>query len=464
MTKPAAITRRRGSILLAVLFLVFPALLGAQQRSLVRVLGADQLVGRTIGDMQLRELIGNVRLQQDNVYIDCDRAVQNISQNSVQLIGNVVITQDTLTLKTDRGHYNGQTGLASSRQGVFLNDGHVTLTAKLGTYGTESKVAEFLNDVTIDDTAAVITSQRMHYFRDSSLVVAWDSVRIRFKDENVQIHADSVRHFPDDQRSEFYKQPVLWQIDTSYVRRTAAGRIDSLALDTLNIAGGYMEALRDTSNIFIVRDSVRIVRREMSARSDAAIFLRSDSLIDLSGDPILWYGENQITGDSITALLSDNKLRTLDVIGNAFSISRSKPEEADTLYPPGRFDQTSGKRILMEFADSKPQYIRVEGTAISLYYLYDEGALNGVRRESSDLIIISFDDGKVTEIRSIKGVEGTYYPEKYVNGKESSYNLTGFSWREDRPRMIPLLSVPPVPADSSRVPADSSLSPSDSSR
>jgi len=424
--------------LLTGMLLCMPLLLSAQQRSLVRVLGADQLVGRSVGDMQLRELIGNVRLQQDNVYITCDRAVQNMSRNAVELIGSVVIRQDTLTLKTDRGHYNGENGVASSRQGVYLNDGHVTLTAQRGTYATESKMAEFLNDVTIEDTAATITSRRMHYLRDSALVIAWDSVRIRFKGENVRILADSVRHYPDEQRSEFFHDPVLWQIDTTFVRRTVSGEIDSLALDTLNIAADYMKALRDTANIFLSQGDVSIVRAQLAARAATALFLRSDSLIHLSGDPILWYGENQITGDSITAFLSDNKLRELDVVGSAFSISRSKPAESDTLYPPGRFDQTRGKRIRMHFADSKPERIRVEQTAISLYYLYEEGALNGVRRESSDLIIISFDDGVVDEIRSIKGVEGSYFPEQYVNGKESSYNLDGFAWIENRPVMIPM--------------------------
>jgi lipopolysaccharide export system protein LptA len=419
--------------------LLLSAALPAQQRSLLRVLGADQLQVSTVGEMEYRELIGNVRMQQDNVFIDCDRAVQNLSQNSVELRGNVVIRQDTLELRTERGFYDGDTRIASSRSGVYLNDGHVTLTAKVGTYATNTKVADFLNDVTIDDTAATITARRMRYVRDSALIIAHDSVRIRFKDENVLILSDSVRHYPDLQRSEFYRNPLLWQIDTAYVHYDdELMEIDSLDLDTLHIAADFMLALRDSSNTFRTEGDVRLVREDLSACSATALFQRSDSVIHLQGDPVLWHGENQITGDSITAFLADNKLRQLDVIGDAFSISRSKPTEQDTLYPPGRFDQTSGKRIRMSFADGEPQRIRVEETAVSLYYLYDEGALNGVRRESSDLILIDFEEGKVSTIRSIRGVEGTYFPEKYVTGVESTYNLDGFEWRDDRPMMRPI--------------------------
>jgi lipopolysaccharide export system protein LptA len=403
----------------------------------VRVLGAEKLQGSVVGDMEIRELIGSVRMQQDNVLIFCDRATQNISRNTVELRGNVVILQDTLELRTDKGFYNGETRIASSREGVYLNDGHVTLTALLGSYNTGKKIADFVQQVTIEDTAATITAKRMRYIRDSALIVASDSVHIRFKDENVRIVADSVRHYPDEQRSFFYQDPVLWQIDTAYVERNRLGQIDSLQLDTLNIAADFMMAVRDSSNVFLSEGNVRIVREDLAARSTVAHFLRSDSVIILNGDPILWYGENQITGDSITARMSDNKLRALDVIGNAFSISRSKPSEQDTLYPPDRFDQTSGQKIFMHFDNSKPERIRIEQSAISLYYLYDERALNGVRRESSDLIIIDFTDGKISTIRSINGVEGAYYPEKYVTGVESSYDLDGFNWREDRPEMLP---------------------------
>lgn len=415
--------------------------LAAQERSLLRVLAADRLEGSEIGDMEIRELIGNVRLQQDNVHITCDRATQNLTRNSAQLSGNVVITQDTLIMKTPRGNYDGQTRTASSREGVYINDGHVTLQARIGSYRTGSKIAEFVSDVTVDDTAATITSNRMHYIRDSSLVIAWDDVHIRFKDENVVITADSVRHYSDLRLSYFYGDPHFRQIDSSTVR-AFDDETDSLVLDTLSIVADYMEARRDTSNSFLTEGNVRIVRADLAALSDRADFLRDDSLMILRGDPVLWYEQNQVTGDSIAAFIVENDLRTLDVVGNAFSISRSKPAEQDTLYPPDRFDQTKGKHIRMHFSDKKPQRIRIEETAISLYYLYEDMKLNGVRHESSDLIIIDFDDGNVHSIRSIRGVEGTYYPEKMVTGKERSYNLDGFHWRDDRPVMPSTTTAP----------------------
>lgn len=416
-----------------------PSALLAQGRSILHVIAADRLEGRVVGDMEMRELVGNVRLRQDNVNISCDRATQNITQNSAQLIGNVVITQDTLTLKTQSGVYYGDTRMASSTQGIYINDGHMILKARVGSYRTGTKIAEFASDVVVEDSTATITSSRMHYLRDSSLIVAWDDVRIRFKDENAVITADSVRHYSDLKHSYFYNSPKLWQIDTVDAEDTGEEAEDrenrEPDFDTLSIVADRMVARRDSANSFLTEGDVRIVRSGLAALCDEAAFLRADSLMILRGDPVLWYDENQVTGDSIAAHVAGSVLHSLDVEGNAFSISRSKPSEKDTLYPPGRFDQTKGKRIQLRFADKKPERIRVEETAISLYYVYDESALNGVRRESSDLIIIDFAEGKVQTIRSLRGVEGIYYPEKFVTGKEGSFNLEGFNWRDDRPLM-----------------------------
>jgi hypothetical protein len=427
---------------LLLLLLLTTAGVHAQDASVLRVLQAGSLQVRELEDRQLRELVGNVRMVQDNVDISCDRATQDLTNNTVELSGNVVIRQDTLLLRTDRGRYDANTKIASSRHGVLLNDGHVTLKAAIGSYETSTRIADFLTDVVIQDTAATIYSGAVHYDRRGALIVATRDVRIRFKDEDVLITADSVRHYPDEKRTRFFLDPELWQIDTSYIRHDLDGRIDSLELDTLYIAADSMETVRDTSNQFLAEENVRMVRADFAARGGLALFLRSDSLIILRHEPVLWHGENQLTGDSISARMVDGDLRDLHVTGNAFSISRSKPPEDDVPWPPGRFDQTKGREILMFFQDNRPSHVRIEDAAISVYYLYEDGALNGVRRESGDRILLDFIDGEAKRIRTIGGVEGTFYPEKYVTGVESSYNLDGFHWRDDRPTLQPLPKLP----------------------
>lgn len=433
--------------LLALLFCCLAAAgTHAQTRSLVRVIYADSLVSRLQGEMQLRELIGRVRLEQENVVITCDRALQNIDRNTVDLDGNVVITQDTLVLRSRRGTYDGNTRTARTRDGIEIRDGHVTLRAESGWYETDDKVAEFRSRVHVRDTSATITAGALRYDRDSARATAWENVLVRFRTERAVITGDSVIHYTDRRHSFFPVSPRLWQIDTTVVRRDSlTGRADSIRLDTLFMAARRMEAYRDSTNRFLALGAVELVRGDLSARGDEARFLRNDSLLVLRTEPIVWYEQNQLTGDSIAVTLADNRVQSTHVTGNGFSASQSKPSESDTLAPPGRWDQTSGKSIHIRFLDDRAERIVVDGTATSLYYLWDGRALNGVRRESGDRIIIDFDDdGKAAEIRTLGGVEGTYYPEKYVTGREAEYDLEGMRWRDDRPVMQQLPPDTPI--------------------
>ncbi|NOY07144.1 MAG: LPS export ABC transporter periplasmic protein LptC [Chlorobi bacterium] len=392
---------------------------------------ADSLVGKTIGGEAFRELIGHVRLRQDNVSIRCDRAIQFLDRNQVELLGNVVITQDTLTLKTSHGLYFGNTRLARSSAPIEVNDGSTTLTAASGEYDVNKKTAVFIGDVTVDDPRTKIHALHLVYERDSSKAIATGNVEIAFKEDNAFMLGDSVVQYIRRKVTFVSGSPYLRQIDSTFITRRNAP--DSLRLDTLHMLSGRMEAYRDSTNTFIARDSVRILRGELAARAELAVMFRNDSLAVLRYDPVVWYRDTQITADSIAVTFSSNAVEKMEAHREAFAASKSKPESGDTLGPPGRFDQTEGNVVSLFFSKHKLHRIEIEGNAISLYWLYDGRALNGVRRESGDRMVITFKDGKADVIRTAGGVEGVYYPEKLVANRESTFNLEGFHWRADRP-------------------------------
>jgi lipopolysaccharide export system protein LptA len=84
------------------------------------------------------------------------------------------------------------------------------------------------------------------------------------------------------------------------------------------------------SKRMIVKDSVVIVRGELSARSGLVNFYRQDGKIDLFEKPIVWYQENQVTGDTIYLVLEKNRLKTATIKTRAFVLSQS-----DSAYPNG---------------------------------------------------------------------------------------------------------------------------------
>ncbi len=403
------------------------------QQSVLEVLNADRLVASATGDHSIRELIGNVWMRQENVNIRCDRAIQNITLNTAELIGNVVITQDTLVMKTDRGLYRGDDKLASTVAGIYLFDGHTTLTAQEGRYETTARRAFFTSRVFVDEPSAAISCDHLRYDRDSSQTWANGNVVVRFKNENSMVTGDTVSHNLKSKISVFTGKPVLWQLDSVLVKRDSLTASDSVRIDTVSIVADSMRAVRDSTNMFFAIGNVAIVRGGLAARCEHLSYFRSDSTIILRHKPIIWYEETQMTADSMVVRLANDELERLMAFGDAFSLAKSKPSEDDTLSPPGRYDQIKGREIEILFADEKPSQVNVVESAFNLYYLYDENALNGVRIESGDRIHIFFRDGEASEVRTIGGVEGSYFPEKMVNGRESSFNLEGFELRMNRP-------------------------------
>ena len=109
-----------------------------------------------------------------------------------------------------------------------------------------------------------------------------------------------------------------------------------------------MEAWRDTINLFRAKDSVRIVRSGFASKNDFTIYHRKEGEIITykvnaeANQPILWYNNSQLTGDSVTISLVENQIRLLKVFGNAFILSQNEKYK-------NRYDQTSGDTVVLNF-------------------------------------------------------------------------------------------------------------------
>ncbi len=401
--------------LLLSLFL-FSVPVKAQQP--VRLIHADSLVGYTVNGDAYRELVGHVQLEQDSTTLSCDRALQNLTRDSVSLYGDVHVNDDTLTLITQRAHYSGNTKTVTSHAPVYLNDRRRTLTANSGSYDAESKIARFYGNVFVHDSSSWLKSDTLYYYRIPDSTIANGNVRIKSLDNNVTIYGARFRNYGKKNYSRMTGKPLLVQIDTA-----SDGRID-----TLMITGKTMEAYRDSANDrFVAEDSVNIVRGSLSARCGYGIYLSSDSLVILQKSPVVWYEDNQLSGDSIAVYIRNKNISKVFVSGAAFAVSQS-----DSLHTE-RFNQLKGKQLTMYLHDRKVSRIIVESNATSLYYLYDKNKPNGANKVSGDRVVMYFTGGKIDKISVINGVEGDYYPENMVKDKSGAYNLAGFRYYKTRP-------------------------------
>lgn len=403
--------------IVVLLWIVIPAI--AQQKDPVVLQNADLFSGKRLPNGEdIRELEGNVRFRQGNVRVWCDKAIQYLQRNEIDLIGNVRIVRDTITLTSRRGRYFGDKRRADGEGNVKLKTPNVTLLAEIGTYYIDENRAFFQRNVKVIDSATTIYSEQLTYFEKERKSIAMLNVRIENTGNNVTMFGHYLEHFDSTQYSKMTEQPWLMQVDTS----------DSGEIDTLAVKSIVMETFDDSTKRLLATDSVSIVRGNLAARAGLVKYYTAAERIELFHKPVVWYDDNQVTGDSIILHLADNRLRRAEIRTRAFAASLS-----DSLFPD-RYNQLTGRTLTMKFENNKLRETFVERNAISLYFLYDDSLANGVNKTSGDYLRMVFNDGRPHTITVSKGIEGTYAPENLVrrNGVPH-YNLDGFLLRKDRP-------------------------------
>jgi lipopolysaccharide export system protein LptA len=425
-------------------------LLFAQQSERIIIEG-NSLVGKVINDENVREVIGNVVMTQGEVRITCNKAIQYLSRNEAKLIGNVVAVQDTITVYAERAYYYGESKFTYSDTTVTLNDGHVTLVADTGYYYFDDDRAEFFNNVHLIDSANTLESNQLFYYNNIDKAVCIGDVRIY--DDKSEIKSDSLLHYRNDDLSFAYsnimisypdnraiitggyledrglekytyidENPVLTQIDTS----------ESGIIDTMIIVSKKMEAFQDSSNRFIASDSVEIVRGDFFSVNNYSIFYREEDKIvthkrsDDEPQPIMWYDNSQLTGDSITVITKDNEIDWIDISGSSFIMS--KIENYDN-----RFNQISGKRIKMYFRNGDLQKTEVFGNVLSYYYLFEDETANGLLKSSSEDAILLFKDNSISDVKLYRSIKSEYHPENIITGKEREFTLPSFIIHKNKP-------------------------------
>jgi lipopolysaccharide export system protein LptA len=406
-----------------------------QPGRVVVIENADSLIGTIIDGEQAKILAGNVRMRQEETRLSCDRAVQFTESGKVVLTGNLVVEEDSLTLRAPRGIFHRDTRRTEAFGGVALDDGSVHLTAEYGEYLLDARRAFFRRNVVVRDTSSRLNADSLIYERDERRSVAMGRVLLYLTGDNVTITGRRMVNYADSQFTVVTGEPGLVQVDTS-----SEGRID-----TLVVRSRIMESYREPVRRLVAIDTVRIVRAELAARAGRANFFTDADSILLRQSPVIWYGETQVAGDSIDVFLFNRSLREVDVLGDAFALSRSDSLHAD------RYDQLSGNRMRLYFENKALQHIEVDVQASSLYHLYEAAEANGLNKTSGDRIVMTFVRGKIDAIRIFGGVEGQYFPENLVGGHEAEFALPGFLVRPDRPWLSTEWAVPGT--ELTRVPA-----------
>ena len=234
---------------------------------------------------------------------------------------------------------------------------------------------------------------------------------------NVKITDSINRGIVKGNYAEIYKNQ-----DSMFVTKRAVA-VNFVENDSVYIHGKkLMVTGKEGNRIIRAFNNVRFYKTDMSGKCDSIHSSSKTALTKLIGKPILWNGENQITGD-IMHLIGNNNTKALDslkVLNNTFLVSK------DTLGTG--YNQVKGQNLFGKFEEGKLHDVDIiKNTEVIYYMRNDAQELIGINKNVSSKINIVFDKNTIETITFFKQVDGDIFPEKEL--PENARKLRGLVWR-----------------------------------
>ena len=414
------------------------------------------------------KLFGEVQMVQgDTLFLNSKYAEYSGNEKKAYATGNPVLRSPDMTLTTDTINFdrNIQQAYYNSFGRIINKDN--TLTSNAGRYYATEKKFQFLSTVTITNPKYVIKSNHVDYYNNSGHAYLFGPSTITSEENFIYTEKgfyDSKKNTGHFLRRSYIKyDDRLIEGDSIFYNRNnefASATRNVKITDTVNkgiVKGHYGEVYKLKDSLMMTRravainlvenDSVyihgeklmvtgkkgnqvirafknaRFYKSDMSGKCDSIHSNTQKALTQLIGRPVIWNGENQLTGDVIH-LIGDNKTEKLDslkVINNAFIISR---DSLGTGY-----NQVKGLNMYGKFKDNNLDYVDLVKNTEAIYYVYDDSTLTGIEKKISSRINITFENKKINILTSYKNVESQMYPETEL--PENARRLRGFVWRGD---------------------------------
>ena len=354
---------------------------------------------------------GNVRISQgDTVSMQSNYGEYNGNTSFAFAAGNVLLTEPKTTLQTDTLYFDRIKQQAYYRSGGTVRDTASTLTSRIGRYFAESKKYQFLSNVVIKNPKYTVYSPQLDFYSESGGAYLYGESKIESETSTVYCERgfyntrSNTGYFVKNSRVD-YNNRILYG-DSIYFDRAkgfASATNNIKVLDTLNksiIRGHYAEVFRDQDSVFITKRAVAVSLQEndsvyvhadtlrvtgkpenriikgfyqarmfkqgldgeqpTSGKCDSIYVNEKLGITKMLRNPILWSGENQMTGDTIHLLNNTvtDQLDTLKVFNNAFLVQK------DSL----GYNQVKGERLIGLFTNNQLDTVNIIKNTQVIYY------------------------------------------------------------------------------------------------
>lgn len=417
---------------------------------------------------------GNVYMTQgDTISLRSNYTEYNGNTQLAFARGDVLLKEPQTTLESEVLYFDRVRQQAYYDTGGVVRDSSSVLNSTIGRYYTETKMYQFLDKVHINNPDYILNSEHVDYYSESGDAYLFGSSTIT--GENSQVYSErgffqtreSHGYFIQNARVD-YDDRVLYG-DSIYFNRKdnfASATNNIRVYDSVNgskVTGHYAEVYREKDSVIITKNPIvaskqqadtlyvnannivitgkpqhRIINaypdarfikidtagieEPMSGKADSIFVDEDKGIMKLLRKPVVWSGENQMTGDTIKMFYNNatKEMDTLLVHNNAFII------QPDTI--SGGFNQIKGQVLIGLFTENKLDTVKINRNTEVLFYTRDEkDELIGIDKTISSNIEMYIEDNDIRGVRFIRNAEGKLYPESML--PKNARLLPGFNWR-----------------------------------
>lgn len=363
------------------------------------------------------------------------------------------LVDTTNVLKSQKGYLNTVTNLAAFKGNVVGENKDLTFSSDTLQYQTRTKVVTFVAPSKVVDKDGKIANYNSGYYNTvTKLSMLRDGV-IESKSNRLRGNKYDI-----DDKKLFYRatgdvvmeakedQMIIYGEQGDYNKRDGITKVFGNPWitrfedkdDTLFLRADTMVSIEGKdgrTKLLLAYRNVRVFKKDLQAVADSLVYVAADSVMTFFGNPALWNLDNQMTADTIRMLTRKKEIDRIEMRSNGFVVGEDEMRN---------HNQIKGRKMTAYLTDQAIRYVDVQGNGESLYFALEEKkvkndtlaarlvVLTGLNLILCSNMKINFNKGKLDNISFYVKPDAKFIPPQEI--KEGEEQLNGFEWRaSERP-------------------------------
>ncbi len=390
--------------------------------------------------------LGPTLINQDDNLIYCESGYYKVEAEEAEFAENAQYRDSTKEASADIIWYKRQEYRVQLIGNAYFKEGDKEVTADEILYLEDKEWVIITGNGHFQDSTSDVKSD--HIFYDAKLDSFALKSRSKIINEKQILEADHTLFSNQTGMGVAFGQ-VIWQ-DTAagyaihcdtmiynnqnvYVKAMGLAKrpmlINELEEDSLFLRADTLEYVlmpgSDSLHQLLAYYDVRIYKSDLQGLCDSLVFKEGDSMFVMYDNPIMWADTSQFVADTMQIQLKNNQIDRIFLKENSF-ITNSP----DQLF----FNQIKGREITAVIENDELRNMYIVGNAETVYYVLDDTrAYIGVNKAICSRIRIRFGNNEVESIYMYQEPNSKIHPMRGTDHEK--LKLEGFVWKENlRPK------------------------------